>query len=431
MYIEHLHVRNLRLLAEQEFSFLGADGQPRLWTVIVGENGVCKSTILQAVVLAALGPKLGSALAQDAQQFRNANSNEPAEVRARFRPAAAHGPNPLVSSLRILPQRHDFLEQEDPEPTADARRLDDIRARREPGWFVVGYGVGRFLSKPGEVAVPQDPTLDRVEGLFDLHHKMLGMDFYSLLTGTYRDHFYSRLRNILLERDEQGEALLPGLEEIGLFSRWGGRQAWPYSLAEGHRVEIRVGDRSMRLPPGWLSDGYKAMLAWISDLLGHAFLDAQGDVNPVELQGVVLLDEIDLHLHPTWQRRIVPLLKRAFPKLQFIVTTHSPLILAGFEKEEVIQLRFQDGLVVQDPAGIEPGVLTASELLTNFFEVPRAGRPDLVQKERRYLELKGLQARQPDEEEELRRLEDELLPYWSSRPEPEQKLLSPKELVTS
>ena len=181
----------------------------------------------------------------------------------------------------------------------------------------------------------------------------------------------------------------------------------------------------------WLSDGYKATIAWIADLLGHAFLDKQGDVDPAELQGIVLLDEIDLHLHPTWQRKIVPALKRAFPKLQFIVTTHSPLVLAGFEKEEIIRLRFQDGLVVQDPAGIEPGVLTASELLTNFFEVPRAGRPDLVQKERRYLELKALLERDSAQEEELKALETELQPYWSSKPEPEKKPLSPKELVGS
>lgn len=97
----------------------------------------------------------------------------------------------------------------------------------------------------------------------------------------------------------------------------------------------------------------------------------------------MLLDEIDLHLHPTWQRRVIPVLKHVFSNLQFIVTTHSPLVLAGFEKEEIFQLKLdEDGLVVQDPAGIEPGALTASELLTNFFEVPRAGRPELVRMER-------------------------------------------------
>ena len=76
MYIERLHLKNVRLLAEQEFSFVNADGSPRLWTVIVGENGVCKSTILQAIALSAMGPKLGSALVQDAQRLRNVNSSK-------------------------------------------------------------------------------------------------------------------------------------------------------------------------------------------------------------------------------------------------------------------------------------------------------------------------------------------------------------------
>jgi AAA domain, putative AbiEii toxin, Type IV TA system/AAA domain len=411
MYIERLHVRNLRLLAEQEFSFLGPDGQPRMWTVIVGENGVCKSTILQAIALAALGPKLATAVAQDAQQFRNVSSSEAAEISAGFRPSDQAPP--LDVSLQIQPERHDLVEGQDSE---GARRMDDIRGFREPGWFVAGYGVGRFLAQPGEVAAPQDPVVDRVEGLFDLRHKMLGIDFYHVLPV----EFITRLWKILMTEPE-GQ-LLPDLTSLAY--RIGLKQPSPV------RASLRS---SADIPVQWLSDGYKAMLAWIADLLGHVFLDAKEKENldPSEFQGIVLLDEIDLHLHPTWQRRIVPTLKRAFPKLQFIVTTHSPLVLAGFEKEEIIRLRFQDGLVVQDPAGIEPGVLTASELLTNFFEVPRAGRPDLVQKERRYLELKALEVRDSAQEEELKALEAELQPYWSSKPEPEKKPLSPQELVGS
>jgi hypothetical protein len=409
MYIERLQVRNLRLLAEQEFSFLGPDGQPRMWTVIVGENGVCKSTILQAIALAALGPKLGTAVAQDAQQFLNVFARDSARIKASFRPQDQG--SPLVVSLHIVPERHDLIHG-----TQESLRMDEIRGFRMPGWFVAGYGVGRFLAKAGEVAVPQDPIVDRVEGLFDLRHKLLGLDFISVVPDVER--FLRRLGRVLFAEDGHGDKLLPGLTGFEF------RKA-------GSNPDFMVRMGQNLLPVRWLSDGYKAMLAWIADLLGHAFLDGQREVSPSELQGVVLLDEIDLHLHPTWQRRVVPILKRAFPKLQFIVTTHSPLVLAGFEKEEIIQLRFQDGLVVQDPSGIEPGVLTASELLTNFFEVPRAGRPDLVQKERRYLELKALGKRETVQDEELKALESELQPYWSSRPEPETKPRSPKELVTS
>lgn len=412
MFIERLRVKNLRLLAEQEFSFLRADGSLRLWTAIVGENGVCKSTLLQAIALAALGPKLGSALVKDAQQYRRVPAQGPAEISATFRPA---GPgSPVEVDLSIEPGRHDLVEGANRD---GAQQIDTIRGFRQPGWFVAGYGAGRYLAKPGEVSAPLDPVVDRVEGLFDVRHKMLGMDFYSVLPNAAQ--FHERLRAVLLSQDKLGNRLLPGLNDIVFQSR-------------GPLIEMKTGEGSRWLPPGWLSDGYKAMLAWIADLLGHAFLETGKDLDPSELHGIVLLDEIDLHLHPTWQRRVIPVLKHVFSNLQFIVTTHSPLVLAGFEKEEIFQLKLdEDGLVVQDPAGIEPGALTASELLTNFFEVPRAGRPELVRMERRYLELKALRERQLSEENELRQLEQELRPYWSTRPEPEEEILSPQELVTS
>jgi len=410
MYIERLQVRNVRLLAEQELSFLREDGKPRLWTVIVGENGLCKSTILQSIALTALGPKLATALAQDAQRFRNIEAEEAAVLTATFRDPTGE---PLLSSLAIEPGRHDLVGD-----TEGAQRLDEVRAYRRPGWFVAGYGVGRFLAQPGEVALPLDPVVDRVEGLFDWRHKMLGLEFSAAFgKGRLAKRFFNALSRILLTQDEQGGAILPGLTSV----------PWRLETASA-RFGLTAGGRKLAIPVHWLSDGYQAMIAWIADLLGQAIMDQGTAVKTAELEGIVLLDEIDLHLHPTWQRHIVPILKRVFPKLQFVVTTHSPLVLAGFEKEEILMLKLKDGQVVQDPAGIEPGILTASEILTNFFEVHHAGRPELVVKERRYLELKGLRSLKPVETTELQDLEHELEPYWTGSG-PEEQLLSPQDAL--
>jgi hypothetical protein len=419
MYIERLHVRNVRLLAEQEFSFLNADGTPRLWTVIVGENGVCKSTILQAIALAAMGPKLGSALVPNAQRLRNVNSSEAASIDLTLQP-----PSPgasFVSALRIEPNRFDVTPGES---SCGADRLDGIRARRESGWFVAGYGVGRFLAEPGEATLPKDPVVDRVRGLFNLHHKILGIAFSSafhLRETKLWSRYWNSLRQVF-DAEVSGERLLPGYSRLDLDPDDENR-----FMAESNRFELRVDGQRLNLPATWLSDGYQAMISWITDLLGHALLEDE-DADPRELQGIVLLDEIDLHLHPTWQRRIVPLLRQAFPKLQFIVNTHSPLVLAGFEREEIILLKLRDGQVVQDPAEIEPGVLTASEILTNFFSVQHAGRPDLVGKERRYLELRALKHPREGQRTELRQLEEELDPYWTSGPS-DAELRSPQEIL--
>jgi predicted ATP-binding protein involved in virulence len=83
-----------------------------------------------------------------------------------------------------------------------------------------------------------------------------------------------------------------------------------------------------------LSDGERVVLALASDIARRLALSAPGEPRPLEVEGVVLIDELELHLHPLWQRRILPALLAAFPNTQFIVTTHSPLILSELPPSE-------------------------------------------------------------------------------------------------
>ena len=89
-----------------------------------------------------------------------------------------------------------------------------------------------------------------------------------------------------------------------------------------------------------LSDGYRNMVAMVADIAHRAArLNPHMGANVAkECSGVVLIDEIDLHLHPKWQRRVVGDLQKAFPKIQFIATTHSPFILQSLDPGEVIDL---------------------------------------------------------------------------------------------
>lgn len=94
------------------------------------------------------------------------------------------------------------------------------------------------------------------------------------------------------------------------------------------------------MPFNLLSDGYRNMVALVADIAHRA-----SRLNPhlegsaaKETDGVVLIDELDLHLHPIWQRQVVGDLKAAFPNIQFIATTHSPFILQSLEHGEVLDL---------------------------------------------------------------------------------------------
>jgi len=88
-----------------------------------------------------------------------------------------------------------------------------------------------------------------------------------------------------------------------------------------------------------LSDGEKCLLALVGDLARRlSLLNTERD-NPLEGEGIVLIDEIDLHLHPKWQRTVVASLERTFPNCQFVITTHSPQVIGELAAESVMLLR--------------------------------------------------------------------------------------------
>ena len=93
-----------------------------------------------------------------------------------------------------------------------------------------------------------------------------------------------------------------------------------------------------------LSDGYKVMLALVMDLARRMAVIGEGHPTPpLEAPGIVLIDEVELHLHPAWQQTVLPSLMEIFPNIQFIVSTHSPQIVTSVKPENVVIL--QDGMV--------------------------------------------------------------------------------------
>jgi predicted ATPase len=418
MYLTRLRLKHIKLLAESELSFADSAGRPRMWTVLLGDNGLCKSTILQCIAISAAGPKLGSALTRDASTLHRVDASEDATVEATFVPSSRSGwrtehgrLDSLRLAWRVSSERSDVVA--DRHTTDAAELLDDVRAskRGAEGWFVAGYGVGRFLPRPGEVSLPPDPRFDRLEGLFEKHHKMLGTDFFGALQrdDSRQALAYSKALQAVLLSEKDGQKLFPMLSHLELRGQGGVRKL--KHLLESRRMVLDLAGTELRLPATALSDGYQSMLAWIADLLGHAFLEHGSSAQPKDLRGIVLLDEIDLHLHPHWQRRIVPLLRHVFPHVQFIVTTHSPLVVAGVEAHEIVRLRLEGEHVVVDQEEPEPGLRTASQLLSTFFDVPFAARQELVEKRRELRELKAADRLSPRNRKRLQALEEELARY--------------------
>lgn len=107
---------------------------------------------------------------------------------------------------------------------------------------------------------------------------------------------------------------------------------------ESRPLSLKVDKHGIPLDLGQLSDGERSFLAIVCDVCRRLTLANPQLPNPLEGEGIVLIDELELHLHPTWQREVVEKLRSTFPKLQFIVTTHSPFIIQSIRGGELTTL---------------------------------------------------------------------------------------------
>jgi predicted ATP-binding protein involved in virulence len=137
----------------------------------------------------------------------------------------------------------------------------------------------------------------------------------------------------------------------------------------GHRQTLRIDQ---------LSDGYRTTLAMVMDIASR-----MAEANPKEddilgTEGIVLIDEVDLHLHPSWQQRILDNLLNTFPNIQFIVTTHSPQVLSTVKREQ-IRILYQSG-------GEIPKATTYGEPIYDVLQAVMAVDPQPPVPEKKELE---------------------------------------------
>ncbi|MEM7716939.1 MAG: AAA family ATPase [Cyanobacteria bacterium P01_A01_bin.68] len=140
------------------------------------------------------------------------------------------------------------------------------------------------------------------------------------------------------------------------------------------RMTVKKQDRELNV--NQLSDGEKCLLAMVGDLARRLAIANPGLDDPLLGDGIVLIDEIELHLHPRWQRDIIPALKKTFPNCQFIVTTHSPQVISHVQPEGVFILERDEseGLIIMGAEGSYGR--DSNSILEDLMEVPE--RPQKI-----------------------------------------------------
>jgi len=182
------------------------------------------------------------------------------------------------------------------------------------------------------------------------------------------------------------------------------RDALVEFLPEVDEVQFKAADEpggspsvEARTPDGWvplrqLGFGYQSQVAWLVDLASRMFERYPDSADPLAEPAVVLVDEIDLHMHPRWQRQIIEFLAQRFPRTQFIVTAHSPLIVQAAGGANIVLLRREGDHVVIDN---DPEVLRnwrVDQILTSELFGLESARPPQIEeplKERRQILAKS------------------------------------------
>ncbi|HEX2094238.1 MAG TPA: AAA family ATPase [Longimicrobiaceae bacterium] len=155
-----------------------------------------------------------------------------------------------------------------------------------------------------------------------------------------------------------------------------------------------------------LSLGYRALMAWVVDLAYRLFERYPDSPNPLAEPAIVLVDEIDLHLHPRWQRTIMSYLTERFPNTQFIVTAHSPLIVQAAQDANIVLLRREgDHVVIDNDVEAIRNWRIDQVLTSDLFGLETARPPELDELIREHNRILGKSRLTKKDERRLKELD--------------------------
>ncbi|RKH37008.1 AAA family ATPase [Corallococcus sicarius] len=367
LYFLTLRIKDIRCFgAEQLLDLSDGKGRPAPWTIILGNNGVGKTTLLQCLALCepqAMDPfvekRTGAfpRVALELSRRIGSRRGSWAMLAVGFHKGTLDGHDGDTKSFRM-----------DWDPASKLKRLSGVVFRKDEEHFAChGYGATRRMGAgalSGKVSSLNESLFQEDVPLRNAEEWLLQAD-YAASKAPAREKFAKanrdRIVQVLLD-------LLPDIDEITFVA--------PGPGVPVARVEFRtpygfVGMRDLSL-------GYRTLIAWMVDLASRLFERYPESANPLAEPAVVLVDEIDLHLHPAWQRRLMSYLREHFPKTQFIVTAHSPLVVQSAADANIVVLRKEGDHVIIDnnPASVK-GWRVDQILTSDLFGLSSARSPQL------------------------------------------------------
>ena len=386
MFLKSISLRNFRCFSDLEIQF------PRKLTVIVGENGAGKSTILEAASIAvgtltaAMEGLTNYGIKKSDAHYKYFEVGSVIDVQPQF-PVEIKATGALdgkdvqwVRSLVYAKGRGGLAGAKELTKIADEYQQ---RLRRGDATLVLPiisyYGTGRLWDQHREKRYDTFEKNTRSNGYIDS------------LDGAANDKLMMKWFQKMTIQQYQREKQIPEYETVCKAMAQCFRQITgcsevkvQYNL-DTNEIDILYTNTSgvkVRIPMNQLSDGYRCTISLIADIAYRmAILNPQLlDRVLVETAGVVLIDEIDLHLHPVWQQRILQDLQQIFPNVQFIVTTHAPAVINSVPAENLILLKGEKAedapnatygkdvnTILREIMGVAERPLAVKEMFNKFY----------------------------------------------------------------
>jgi len=337
MYLFRIQIQNIRSLRNVTWEI---DNEKAFgWHVVLGDNGSGKSSFIRAIALALVGPSEGLALRQDWNEWLRKDQSRghirlTLDGEAGYDFFSGHGATPknfyLSAGLTFTRQGDGMV--------ALTKLSTHFNPERyiwggKGGWFSASYGPFRRFSggnKDFEKMFYSNPKLAA-------HLSAFGES----VALTESLEWLKELRFKALEKKPEGvllEQIAQFINQPGFLPHHAhlqGVSSAGVTFEDGNGCEIAVEE---------LSDGYRSILSMTFELIRQMVKAYPGktifseDFSQVIVPGVVLIDEVDAHLHPSWQRQIGLWFREHFPRIQFIVTTHSPFVCQAADVGTVYRL---------------------------------------------------------------------------------------------
>ncbi|MCM3195824.1 AAA family ATPase [Priestia megaterium] len=306
--IEYIEISNIRgIYFKHNFH---TDEKNSAWLMLLGENGTGKTTILQAIALALANDWTGIKIKP--KSF--VPTNEEGFIRVKI--------TDYEYPIEVLFRNGNVEHFYNSHPVS-----------------AISYGSVRLISKSGR----KETRTNNMRNLFISN----------------RSDYFIEHPKLLLKDKHLGRAVASAILDVLPFDK----DETVDLVVEKKSVYLNKGDK--KVPLDELSSGYQNVIAITADIM-RTIYESTHEIGHLA-EGVVLIDEIDAHLHPTWKMRIVSSLRKAFPHMQFIVTSHDPLCLRGIRHNEIAVTRENKGRIeiqndLPDPSGLRIDQILTSEL---------------------------------------------------------------------